>query len=79
MSLPLQSKECMAIENELTAWQELGEFHSRDNALRCAAREGALAMLMIYSISLPFDVLGPPATLPTAGAVRSGAAATDFF
>ena len=29
-----QPQECMAVENELSAWQRLGEFASRDNALR---------------------------------------------
>lgn len=30
-----QQQECMAVENELSAWQRLGELSSRDNALRC--------------------------------------------
>ena len=30
-----QPQECMAVENELSAWQRLGELSSRDNALRC--------------------------------------------
>lgn len=29
-----QSPECMALENELTAWQQAGEFNSHDTALR---------------------------------------------
>ena len=29
-----QAAECMAIENELTAWQEQGEFKSQEPALR---------------------------------------------
>ena len=31
-----QPRECAAVENELAAWQKLGEFSSADNALRCA-------------------------------------------
>ena len=29
-----QPQECAAVENELTAWQQPGEFSSTDNALR---------------------------------------------
>lgn len=31
-----QGPECMALENELTAWQQAGDFKSTDNALRSA-------------------------------------------
>lgn len=30
-----QGPECMALENELTAWQQAGDFKSTDTALRC--------------------------------------------
>ncbi len=33
-----QTAECAAIENELAAWQRLGEFGARDSALRCGIR-----------------------------------------
>ena len=31
-----QPAECMALENELGAWQEKGGLTDRDSALRCA-------------------------------------------
>jgi hypothetical protein len=39
--------ECMALENEVTAWQQDAEYDSVDNALRfatwgCQAREGSV-------------------------------------
>ncbi len=30
-----QGPECMALENELTAWQQQGDFKSTETALRC--------------------------------------------
>ena len=34
-----QQQECMAVENELSAWQRMGELSSCDNALRCVYPE----------------------------------------
>lgn len=49
-----QPHECMAVENELSAWQRLGELSSRDNALRYfllhAAGSGACRDLLTHAL-----------------------------
>ena len=38
--------ECMALENEVTAWQQDAAYDERDNALRCAARAARWVLLV---------------------------------